>query len=322
MHIARSVLPKLGKLLGVILIVSFLTFLLTKILPGDPVTFLLGPESTNEELRSALEEDLNLDKPLLQQYWLYMSGVVTEGDFGKSYQQDTPTTTLMAQRLPATIQLMILTQFLALAISIPLALYTAYKSNSRADKLVTAGAFGAISVPTFALAPFLVFLFALTLDWFPATGYDRITGPGGLGENLRSVALPVVVLTTGLAAVYTRLLRSDLIATLQEDFVMMARSKGLPTWHILVRHALRPSSFSLITVFGLNFGALIGGTIIVEYFFSIPGLGQLAAESIARREYLVTQGVVLLIATTFVLINFLTDLVYSVVDPRVRRAGA
>ena len=132
----------------------------------------------------------------------------------------------------------------------------------------------------------------------------------------------MIVLATGLTAVYTRLLRSDLIATLQEDFVMMARSKGLPTWHILLRHALRPSSFSLITVFGLNFGALIGGTIIVEYFFSIPGIGSLAAESIARREYLVAQGVVLLIATVFVLINFLTDLVYSVVDPRVRRAGA
>ena len=322
MHIARNVLPKLGKLLGVILIVSFLTFCLTKILPGDPVTFLLGPESTNEELRAALEEDLNLDKPFLEQYWLYITGVVTEGDFGKSYQQDTPTTTLMSQRLPATIQLIIMTQFLALAISIPLALYSAYKANSRADKLVTAGAFGAISLPGFALAPFLVFIFALTLDWLPATGYDRITGPGGLSENLRSVALPVIVLATGLTAVYTRLLRSDLIATLQEDFVMMARSKGLPTWHILLRHALRPSSFSLITVFGINFGAIIGGTIIVEYFFSIPGIAGLAAESIARREYLVTQGIVLLIATVFVVINFLTDLVYSVVDPRVRRAGA
>lgn len=321
MHVVRSLLPKLGKLIGVVLIVSFLTFMLTKILPGDPVTFLLGPESTNEELRTQLEQDLGLDKPLLEQYWLYITGVVTEGDFGKSYQQDTPTTTLMSQRLPATIELMILAQFFSLVISIPLALYSAYKANSRADKAITAGAFGAISLPGFALAPFLVTLFAIQLGWLPAIGYDRITGPGGISENLRSVALPVIVLTTGLAAVYTRLLRSDLISTLQEDFVMMARSKGLPTWHILVRHALRPSSFSLVTVFGLNFGALIGGTIIVETFFSIPGLGVLAVESIARREYLVVQGTVLLIAATFVVINFLTDLVYSLLDPRVRRAG-
>jgi peptide/nickel transport system permease protein len=321
MHIARSLLPKLAKLLGVVLIVSFLTFCLTKILPGDPVTFLLGPESTNQELRSALEQDLGLDKPFLEQYWLYIKGVVTEGDFGKSYQQDTPTTTLLAQRLPATIQLMLMAQFFSLAISIPLALYSAYRANSRADKAITAGAFGAISLPGFALAPFLVTVFAIQLGWLPAIGYDRITGPDGIGQNLRSVALPVLVLTIGLAAVYTRLLRSDLIATLQEDFVMMARSKGLPTWHILLRHALRPSSFSLVTVFGLNFGALIGGTIIVESFFSIPGVGVLAAQSIARREYLVVQGTVLLIATVFVVINFLTDLVYSLIDPRVRRAG-
>jgi len=321
MHIVRRMAPKVAGLVAIVLIVSFLTFSLTKILPGDPVTFLLGPESTNEELRSALEEDLGLDKPFLEQYFLYIEGVVTEGDFGKSYQQDTPTTTLMAQRLPATIQLMIMAQLLSLAISIPLALYSAYRANSRADKAITAGAFGAISLPGFALAPFLVAVFALQLGWLPAIGYDRITGPGGISENLRSVALPVLVLTVGLSAVYTRLLRSDLIATLQEDFVMMARSKGLPTWHILVRHALRPSSFSLVTVFGLNFGALIGGTIVVESFFGIPGIGVLAAESIARREYLVVQGTVLLIATVFVLINFLTDLVYSLLDPRVRRAG-
>ena len=132
----------------------------------------------------------------------------------------------------------------------------------------------------------------------------------------------MIVLTTGLTAVYTRLLRSDLIATLQEDFVLMARSKGLPTWHILLRHALRPSSFSLLTVFGINFGTLIGGSIIVEVFFSIPGVGQPRRRVRSlKREYLVVQGVVLLIATVFVVINFLTDLLYSVLDPRVRRAG-
>jgi peptide/nickel transport system permease protein len=217
---------------------------------------------------------------------------------------------------------MLMAQLLSLAVSVPLALYSAYRANTRVDKLITTGTFGLISIPGFALAPFLVFVFALRLGWFPAIGYDRITGPGGISENLKSVALPVIVLSTGLTAVYTRLLRSDLIATLQEDFVLMARSKGLPTWHIMLRHALRPSSFSLITVFGINFGALIGGTIIVERFFTIPGVGLLAVESIPRREYLVLQGVVLVIATSFVVINFVTDLLYSVLDPRVRRAGA
>ena len=235
--------------------------------PGRPGDLILGSEPsrpTRSCARRSRRTSTSTSRSS-QQYWLYISGVVTEGDLGKSYQQDTPTTTLMAQRLPATIQLMILTQFLSLAISIPLALYSAYKANSRGrqahhDRRVRADLVARPSRwrrSSCSSSP-------SQLDWFPATGYDRITGPEGLGENLRSVALPVIVLTTGLTAVYTRLLRSDLIATLQEDFVLMARSKGLPTWHILLRHALRPSSFSLLTVFGLNFGALIGGTIIVE----------------------------------------------------------
>ncbi len=172
------------------------------------------------------------------------------------------------------------------------------------------------------MAVFLVYLFSVQLGWFPAVGYDRLTGPDGLGAHIKSIVLPVSVLVAGLTAVYTRLLRSDMIATLQEDFILMARSKGLPTWHVLVRHALRPSSFSLLTVFGINFGTLIGGSVILEYFFSIPGIGYLAVESIAKRDYLAVQGVVLVIATAFVVVNFVVDLLYAVLDPRVRRAGA
>ncbi len=321
MTFARLALARLAKLLGVVLIVSFLTFLLTKLLPGSPVNTILGPEASNPVAKAALEERLGLNEPFLQQYFSYLWGVL-HGDLGYSYSQDLPTTTYLSQRLPATIQLMIMTQVISLLISVPLALFSAYRANSRADKAITTGSFGLVALPGFALAVFLVYIFAIQLGWFPAIGYDRITGPGGLSENLRSVALPVAVLSAGLTAVYTRLLRSDLIATLQEDFVLMARSKGLPTWHILLRHALRPSSFSLLTIFGINFGTLIGGSIIVERFFVIPGVGSLAIESIFKREYLVTQGVVLTIAVVFVLVNFITDLLYSVLDPRVRRAGA
>lgn len=322
MTIARTVLERLAKLLVVVLIVSFLTFMLTKLLPGSPVNLILGSEASNPVARAAVEADLGLDKPLLEQYGSYLYGVVFEQDLGKSYSQEISTTTYLAQRLPASLQLMVMAQVLSLLISVPLALFSAYRANSRADKAITAGAFGLISLPGFALAVFLVYIFSIQLGLFPAVGYDRITGPEGLGANLKSIALPLAVLTTGLAAVYTRLLRSDLIATLQEDFVLMARSKGLPTWHILLRHALRPSSFSLLTVFGINFGTLIGGSVIVERFFVIPGIGSLAIESILKREYLVVQGVVLLIASAFVLVNFITDLLYSVLDPRVRRAGA
>ncbi|MEO6317836.1 MAG: ABC transporter permease [Acidimicrobiales bacterium] len=322
MTIVRTVLDRLVKLLVVVLIVSFLTFLLTKLLPGSPINTILGPQASNPEARAALESQLGLNKPFFEQYFSYIHGVVVEQDLGKSYSQDIPTTTSLAARLPASLQLMVMAQVISLLISVPLALFSAYRSNSKTDKAITAGAFGLISLPGFALAVFLVYFFAIQLGWFPALGYDRITGPKGVGANLKSVTLPVAVLCAGLTAVYTRILRSDIIATLQEDFVLMARSKGLPTWHILLRHALRPSSFSLLTVFGINFGTLIGGSVIVETFFVIPGIGELAVRSILQREYLVVQGVVLVIATAFVLINFLTDLLYSVLDPRVRRAGA
>jgi peptide/nickel transport system permease protein len=322
MTIARTLLDRLAKLLVVLLIVSFLTFLLTKLLPGSPVNTILGSEGSDPVQRAALESRLGLDKPFHEQYLSYLHGVVFEQDLGKSYSQNIPTTTSLSQRLPASLQLMIMAQAISLLISVPLALLSAYRANSRTDKAITASAFGLISIPGFALAVFLVYLFSIQLGWFPAINYDRITGPDGIGANLKSVALPVAVLSAGLTAVYTRLLRSDLIATLQEDFVLMARSKGLPTWHILLRHALRPSSFSLLTVFGINFGTLIGGSVIVETFFVIPGVGELAVRAILQREYLVVQGVVLVIATAFVLVNFITDLLYSVLDPRVRRAGA
>jgi peptide/nickel transport system permease protein len=319
MSILKAVVSRLLKLASVVLIVSFLTFSLTKLLPGDPVVVLLGPQYSNEELRAAVTEDLGLDEPFFQQYLTYI-GNVLQGDLGKSYTSNFETTTLLAQKLPATIELMLLAQILSLFISVPVAMYSAYRANSRADKAITTTAFGLISVPGYAFAVFLVYIFALQLAWFPAVGYVPISD--GLVDNLKSIALPVTVLVAGLSAVYIRLLRSDLIATLQEDFVLMARSKGLTTRHILFRHALRPSSFSLLTVFGIQFGTLIGGSVILEQFFVVPGIGSLAIESILKRDYLVAQGVILVVATAFVVVNFMVDILYSILDPRVRRSGA
>ena len=322
MRIARTVIQRVAKLLGVVLIVSFLTFCLTKLLPGNPVNVILGPQASDPRAVAAVEETLGLDKPFFEQYVSYISGVVTDFDLGRAYSSNFEVKTLLGSRLPATIELMLLAQLISILISVPLAMISAYRSNTRVDRAITAGAFGLISLPSFAMAVFLVYIFAIELGWFPAVGYERLTGPEGIGAHIESIVLPVSILVAGLTAVYTRLLRSDMIATLQEDFILMARSKGLPTWHILVRHALRPSSFSLLTVFGINFGTLIGGSVILEYFFSIPGLGALAVESIAKRDYLAVQGVVLVIAVAFVVVNFLVDILYSVLDPRVRRAGA
>ncbi len=319
MGILKGVATRLAKLLSVVLIVSFLTFSLTKLLPGDPVVVLLGPQYSNLEIREAVTADLGLDKPFVVQYLDYVGGAL-QGDLGRSYTSNFKTTDLLKQKLPASLELMLLAQFLSMMISIPVAMFSAYRSNSRADKAITTTTFGLISLPGYAFAVFLVYMFSLQLKWFPAVGFSPLRD--GLVDNLRSIALPVTVLVAGLTAVYVRLLRSDLIATLQEDFVLMARSKGLPTWHILLRHALRPSSFSLLTVFGIQFGTLIGGSVILEQFFVIPGVGSLAIESILKRDYLVVQGVVLVIATAFVVVNFLVDILYSVLDPRVRRSGA
>jgi peptide/nickel transport system permease protein len=311
-----------GKLLAVVLIVSFLTFVLTKLLPGDPANSILGSQASNKSAVAAVHKELGLDKPFFSQYVHYLDRVVLHFDFGRAYSNGFQVRSLLADRLPATIELILLAQVLALLVAVPVALYSAYRAESRADKAITASAFGLISLPNFALAVLLVYLFAVQVRWFPAVGYDRLTGPGGVGDNLRSLVLPVMVLTAGLVAVYVRVLRSDLIATLQEDFILVARSKGLPTWRVLLRHALRPSSLSLLTIFGINFGALIGGTVIVEYYFSIPGIGKLAIESITKRDYLAVQGVVLVVAIAFVLINFAVDLLYAVLDPRVRKAPA
>lgn len=309
---------KIAKLVAVVFIVSMLTFVMTRNLGGDPVVQKLGPQAANPESYAAVERDLKLDRPFVVQYLDWAKNAL-RGDLGRSYNNNLEVSKSLKQRLPVTVELLLLAQVLSIMIAVPLGIYCAYKQNSRVDRMITSFSFGILSIPGFALAIILVYFFAVQWGWVPATGFTRISE--NLGQNLRSVALATTILTLPLAAVYTRLLRSDMIANLQEDFILVAKSKGLPTWHILVRHALRPSSFSLLTVFGINFGTLLGGSVIVEYLFGLPGVGLLAVESIARRDYLVTQGVVLLIAFAFVLTNFVVDMLYTVLDPRIRRAA-
>jgi peptide/nickel transport system permease protein len=314
----RRVAWKLVSLVGVLFIVSVLTFSLTKLLPGDPVQQILGPQASNEEAYNAVSEDLGLDKPVIEQYKSWVSGVL-HGDFGRSYKNNQDVSELIGERLPATIELLVLAQFVALAVAVPLGVLSAYKQNTGTDRAITSGSFALLAIPNFALAVLLIYIFAVKLDWVPVEGYTPISQ--NLGENLKSITLPVLSLSAGLIAVYTRLLRTDMIATLQEDFILMARAKGLRPWRILLRHALRPSSFTLLTVIAINIGALIGGSVIIEYLFSLPGMGSLLIGSIFQREYLVVQGVVLLIAAAYVIANFVVDMLYTVLDPRIRHAA-
>ena len=314
----RTVVSKLTYLILVLLAVTLLTFLLLKLLPGDPAINILGPSATPQAV-AQIHHHLGLDKPLPGQYLNWLGNAV-RGNLGKAYQNNQTTVSALRQRLPVTIELLIISQLLALVISIPVAIYAAYRPNGWFDRVSTTTAFGLLSIPDFIVGVLLVLIFAVRLHWFPATGYTPISQ--NLQQNLKSMVLPSITLAVGELAAFVRLLRTDMIATLQEDYITMAKSKGMSDRHILLRHAFRPSSFSLVTVLGLNLGRLIGGTFIVETIFALPGIGDLAIRSIYSRDYLVVQGVVLVIAVGYVLANAGVDLLYTVLDPRIRHAGA
>ncbi len=308
---------KAARLVVVLFAVSVLTFLLTSLLPGSPVYDILGPRASDPVLAARVRHDLHLNESLPARYEHWVSGVL-HGTFGRAYNDNEKVTDVIRQRLPVTLELLLAAQLVALAVAVPLALVSAYRAGTRLDRLITATSFGALSVPDFVIAIVLVFVFAVHAHWLPATGYVHLTD--SVTGNLRSIALPTITLALPLSAVYTRLLRSDLVATLQEEYILMARAEGLPPRRILLRHALRPSSFSLLTVLGINTGALIGGAVIVEYLFALPGMGSRLVDAIGRREYILVQGLVLVIAVGYVLANFLVDVLYGVLDPRVRHA--
>ena len=251
--------------------------------------------------------------------WLHWLGNVLQGDLGHGIHSGEPTLDVILSRLPVTIELIVLTQLLALALAIPLGIWSAYRRGSAVDHGTLMACLALLSTPAFVLALGLIYIFALHLQWLPATGYVPLGE--SLAGNLQSMVLPVVSLALIEVPVYLRLLRSEMVGTLQQNFIALARGMGLPTWRILFENALRPSSLNLVTVVGINMGRLMGGAIIIETMFALPGVGQLLVESIYQQEYLVTQGIVLFVAVMFIVINLLTDLVYALVDPRLLRDG-
>jgi peptide/nickel transport system permease protein len=312
----RFLAARLAQLVVVLFAVSGVAFLLLNQLPGNPVVTLLGPAATPENV-AQLTRQLGLDKPAWLRYFIWL-GNALRGDMGSSYVNHQPVLTSIEQRLPVTLELLALSQVIALALAVPLGIVSALRPGRTIDRIASGGAFGVLSVPGFILAELLVYLFAVRYNLFPATGYVHLTEDPL--QNLRSLTLPSLTLGLGSMAVYMRVLRTDMIATLRQDFITMARSKGLPTWWILLRHALRPSTFTLVTVGGLNVGTLIGGAFIVEYIFQVPGLGLLTINSIYARDYLVVTSTTVLVAMGFVIVNLLVDLLYTFLDPRVRSA--
>jgi peptide/nickel transport system permease protein len=313
------ILRRLVHLVVVLFFVTLFVALLTAMLPGDPVDAIAGFGSP--EQKDALRENLGLDDPVWQQYGRWIGDFVT-GDLGGYYSVtgERPVMDRVRDSLPVSLQLMVYAQVLALVIAIPAGVITAYKAGTRADKAANATAFGMLAIPNFALALVLAYYVGVELGWLPVSGYVKPSED--LVEHIRRMILPTVALAVGQVAVYMRLLRSDMIATLQEDFITMAKSKGVSPRRVLWRHALRPSSLTLLTVAGLNVGTLIGGAIIVEVIFSMPGVGTLLYEAIQARQYIALQSLVALIAVGYVLVNFLVDVLYAVLDPRIRHARA
>jgi peptide/nickel transport system permease protein len=309
---------RLVYLVPVLVAVSLLTFLIASLLPGDLAYVILGDQATPDKVE-ALRHDMGLDQPI---WWRYLSwlGHVLQGDFGRSFRTGQTVLQAVSERLPVSIELMLLAELAALAIGIPLAIACAVRSGGAFDRFMTGTAFSMLSVPAFLSAILLIFLFAVELHWLPATGYVPFAeDPIG---NLRCFVLPALTLALGEWPVLMRVLRSDMIATLQEDYIAMARAKGLKPSRILLVHALKPSSLTLVTVTGINIGRLIGGTVIVESIFALPGIGRLLLGAIFTRDLVILQGTVLFVALGYVLINFIVDLLYAVLDPRIRHGHA
>jgi peptide/nickel transport system permease protein len=314
----RAALRRVVQLVVVLLCVSFFSFGLLSLAPGDPVTAIVGFASPAQRVQ--IRHQLHFDRPFVVQYWDWLSGVL-HGNLGNQYFGPTgvqKVSTSIGQSLPVSLQLMAYAMILTLLLAIPLGVLAAYRSGTIIDKAINMTAFGAIALPDFALALILSYWVGVKLRWLPSQGYTHPTDD--FFQHLKSMALPAISLAVGQIAAYMRLLRSDMIATLQEDFILMAKAKGITNRRILWRHALRPSSLTLLTVAGLNVGALVGGTVVIEIIFGLPGMGKLLFSAIEERQFVMLQSLVVIIAIAYVVVNVLIDLLYSILDPRLRHA--
>jgi peptide/nickel transport system permease protein len=307
------------QLVVVVVVVTFFASVLLEMVPGDPVT-TIAPFAT-EEQRDAIREANGLDENIFVRYKDWLTDFVS-GDFGETYAgaglAGNDVYSVVKRALPRSLLLMLYTQIVTLLIAIPLGVLTAYRAGTRTDRSLNAFAFALVALPAFVLAVNLKLFLGLRWDLLPTIGWvDFGSDPA---EHFRHIAMPVIVLAVGQIAIYARLLRSDMVATLQEDFILMAKSKGIPNRRILWRHALRPSSLTLLTVAGLNVGTLVSGALIIERIFNLGGLGSELFNTIDERQYVAMQSIVAVVAIVYVLVNFLVDILYTVLDPRIRSA--
>jgi peptide/nickel transport system permease protein len=308
------ILRRLTATIPVLLLVTAGVFALIHLTPGDPIDAMMA-ESVDDSVKRELRRELGLDRPLYVQYASWM-GRLLQGDLGRSIRNQEPVIENVGRRIRPSLQLAGLAMAISLLVATPVGILSAARRNSPIDRVGTSFALFGICMPNFLIALLLIFVFGVTLRWLPISGYvDPLEEPW---DGLRSLALPAITLGLALAAVITRTLRSSMLEALSEDYIRTARAKGLTDGAVVRRHALRNALIPVVTVLGLQLGTLIGGAVITEYVFALPGVGRLVVDAVFARDYPLVQGVVLLIAVGFILSNLAVDLLYGWIDPRIR----
>ena len=310
-YIARRVLSTIP-VMGV---VALFVFLMLRLSPGDPAAVIAGDYATAEDI-ARIRERLGLDEPIVVQFFQWL-GSLLQGDLGISIFTNLPVTTLIAQRLEPTIMLTLTTMTFTILVAVPLGTLAAWKAGSLIDRAVMIFAVAGFSIPVFVLGYMLIYQFSIEWRWLPVQGYKSIF-EDGIGPFFRHIALPTVTLSVILIALIARITRASVLEILQEDYVRTARAKGQSETKVLLRHALRNAAVPIVTVIGLGVALLIGGVVVTESVYNIPGLGRLVLDAVLKRDYPIIQGLILLFSFVYILVNLLIDLSYTFFDPRIR----
>ena len=308
------VLRRTLAVLPVLLAVAVLVFLMLRLVPGDPAAVIAGDSATPEQV-AALRARLGLERPIPAQFAIWL-GHVLQGDLGESYFFRKPVTELIAQRLEPTLALGVAALTIAVAVAVPLGVLAAFRQGTWIDRTVMGLSVAGFSMPVFVLGYLLVYVFSIRLEWLPVQGYGRLSE--GLLPFLERLVLPAVTLSVVYVALVARITRTSVLDVLNEDYVRTARAKGLTEREVLVRHALRNAAVPILTIVGIGLAALIGGAVVTESVFAIPGLGRLTVEAVLSRDFPVIQALILLFATGYVFVNLAIDIGYAMLDPRIR----
>jgi peptide/nickel transport system permease protein len=309
-----EVLRRLMATIPVMLVVAVAVFALLHVTPGDPAVIIAGDYATPDDI-ARIRAKLGLDRPFLTQVGIWL-GQVSRGDLGTSIFSGLPVTTLIKQRAETTVSLTLLAMLISVGVGVPLGVVAAWNKGSWIDRLVMVLAVSGFSMPVFWLGFILVYVFALSFAWLPVQGYRPLAS--GFWPFLRHLILPALTLSVIYLALVARMTRASMLGVLGEDYIRTAFAKGLPPGRVLVRHALRNASLPVVTIIGIGFALLIGGAVVTESVFALPGLGRLTVDAIVRRDYPVIQGVLLIVSGVYVLINLVIDMLYVFLDPRIR----